>query len=161
MPKKSKPIPNTFFDTKIFRNRYRYFFQYQFFSKPIPILFLYFFFKLIPIPSKKHGNKFKPNLKLFQITLFDWILSLINADTNSFPVMFNTLGPKQIEIGHKQTSSTSWRMRQSKLCPLNHLITYLLTRVKSRDASASKKCKNTNRSWERIWRLSEMGTSKI
>mgnify|MGYP007061037427 CR=1 FL=1 len=49
----SKPIPilfsipiffetdtDTFFDTKFFRNRYRYFFRYQFFSKPIPILFL-------------------------------------------------------------------------------------------------------------------------
>ena len=48
----SKPIPilfmrakffetdtDTFFDTEIFRNRYRYFFRYQFFSKPIPILF--------------------------------------------------------------------------------------------------------------------------
>ena len=40
------PIPkffdtesDTFFDTKIFRNRYRYFFRYQKFSKPIPILF--------------------------------------------------------------------------------------------------------------------------
>ena len=30
---------DTFFDTEIFRNRYRYFFRYQFFSKPIPILF--------------------------------------------------------------------------------------------------------------------------
>ena len=70
----SKPIPilfsipeffetesDTCFDTKNFRNRYRYFFRYQIFSKPIPIFFL----KLIPIPSKKHGNKFKPNLKLF------------------------------------------------------------------------------------------------
>ena len=28
-----------FFDTKFFRNRYRYFFRYQIFSKPIPILF--------------------------------------------------------------------------------------------------------------------------
>ena len=30
---------DTFFDTKIFRTRYRYFFRYQIFSKPIPILF--------------------------------------------------------------------------------------------------------------------------
>ena len=30
---------DTFFDTKNFRNRYRYFFRYQIFPKPIPILF--------------------------------------------------------------------------------------------------------------------------
>ena len=30
---------DTFFDTKILRNRYQYFFRYQNFSKPIPILF--------------------------------------------------------------------------------------------------------------------------
>ena len=33
------PIPILFFDTKILRNRYQYFFRYQIFSKPIPILF--------------------------------------------------------------------------------------------------------------------------
>jgi len=30
---------DTFYESKIFRNRYRYFFWYQNFSKPIPILF--------------------------------------------------------------------------------------------------------------------------
>jgi len=35
----TKPNPDTFFDTKILRNRYQYFFRYQNFSKPIPILF--------------------------------------------------------------------------------------------------------------------------
>ena len=37
IPKISETDTDTFFDTKIFRNRYRYFFRYQKFSKPIPI----------------------------------------------------------------------------------------------------------------------------
>ena len=38
MPKNSETDTNTFSDNKFFRNWYRYFFRYQIFSKPIPIL---------------------------------------------------------------------------------------------------------------------------
>merc|ERR1712130_447098 len=37
IPKISETDTDTFFDTKIFRNRYRYFYRYQNFPKPIPI----------------------------------------------------------------------------------------------------------------------------
>ena len=38
IPKFSETDTNPFFDNKIFWNRYRYFFRYQNFQKPIPIL---------------------------------------------------------------------------------------------------------------------------
>merc|ERR1712130_17099 len=37
IPKISETDTDTFFDTKFFRNRYRYFFRYQNFPKPLPI----------------------------------------------------------------------------------------------------------------------------
>ena len=56
---------DTFFDTKNFRNRYRYFFRYQIFPKPIPILFS------IPKFSETDTDTIKKNQKVSKPRSFE------------------------------------------------------------------------------------------
>ena len=63
---------DTFFDTKNFRNRYRYFFRYQIFPKPIPILFS------IPKFSETDTDTIKKNQKVSKPRSFETEMS--NSD---------------------------------------------------------------------------------
>ena len=119
-PNLNETESKTFSDTKFFRYRIRYFFRYQFFSnndpffrykfclKPIPILF--------PIPKFSETNtdtlivtyffrnRYRYHLKTWKFLNHIWsfldknlwtgLCHWLNAETHSFPAMFNTWGSK-------------------------------------------------------------------
>ena len=77
IPKFFETNTNTFSDTKFFRNRYRYFYRHQNFSKPIP----------------KNMERFRNRIWNF-LDQNLWTGHCYNAETHSFPAMFKTWGPK-------------------------------------------------------------------